>query len=98
MDKIPAIIEAEGEKRNIRRSKGTTELCKFVRKKILEEALEVTEALTKEDVAEELGDLLEIMERYGEIYDITLVDIFKAARDKAERAGYFEEGYILELE
>ena len=96
-DKIPDIIDVDGDERNIRRFKDRDELLGFVRKKILEEAKEVTEALTKDDIAEELGDLLEIIEKYGDLQGITLIDMLKAAESKAERVGAFEEGYILEL-
>jgi len=96
-DKIPDLIEADGETRNIRRFEDKDELLGFVRKKILEEALEVTEAVSRDDITEELGDLLEIIEKYGELHSITLIDMLKAAEAKAERAGFFEEGFILEL-
>lgn len=97
-DKIPELMKKDGEKREIRVCDDKAELIGFVSKKILEEAREVTEALKRDHILEELGDLLEIMEKYGELHDITLIEIFQAAESKSERAGYFEEGYILTLE
>lgn len=66
------------------------EYIKHLHKKLIEEAQEVLEAKTKDEVKEELADLLEVMFSLGLVHDISFDDIEKARCQKKITDGGFE--------
>lgn len=70
------------------------ELVGFLRHKILEEAEEVFNANTKEELAEEMADLLEVMKSLAEQEGIT-DEIFSKRESKLLEKGGFDKGIVL---
>lgn len=67
-----------------------------LRLKLYEEALEVAEAETHEEMVEEMGDLLEVLETLAMKNGISLQDIKKAQQRKRESWGGFEQQIYVE--
>ena len=89
-DKIPEIIQNKGKAIEVRVASGE-ELDFLLRKKILEEAME----LLKEGTTEEIVDLLEAMDAllYHRSFDDGMLDIHKHAKRLAR--GGFTKGFVV---
>ena len=92
-DKIVDIALSSGETLKTRISNGG-ELTQFLKNKIVEEANEVFLSGTKEEITEELADLLTVIKAFGDHLGIE-DNIFEAAEKKYEERGGFEKGIIL---
>ncbi|MFB6180464.1 MAG: NUDIX domain-containing protein [Candidatus Nanohalobium sp.] len=90
-DRIPEIIEENGQEGEIRRVEGL-ELEEFLRKKVVEEAEEFAENGEKE----ELADLLEVIDAYIEEEDFSREEINYLREEKNRERGGFSEGFVLE--
>lgn len=93
-DKIAdAVFQKSGEVLNTRIA--TPEEFLFLLKhKIVEEAGEVFEANTKEELAEELGDLLEVIRAIAKRESI-VEELFSKREAKFLERGGFEKGIVL---
>lgn len=97
-DRIPEIIEKAG-KTPVYKKVEADEKMAFVAEKLVEEALELKEAILstcEKDIIEEMADLLEVIQVAKmelQISDIIL-DICK--QNKASERGSFINGYVLE--
>lgn len=96
-DNIPDIAEAAGQSIGVRIA-DTSELNSLFRAKILEEAAEVCDAVTGEQLLEELGDLIETAYGLARVYGFEPSDIHKVRRAKLCRRGGFLAGYVLRKE
>lgn len=94
-DKIPEIIERNGET-SITRVLGDDEYRSELYKKLFEEANEVVNAKNKEDVAEELADILEVLISIAELERMNLDDIKEIASQKRLKRGGFKDRIFLE--
>lgn len=63
---------------------------KFLKNKLIEEAMEVSEETTKEGIIEELADVFEVIENLIKYYDIDMDEINKIKEAKKERNGGFD--------
>ncbi len=93
-DKIPSIIEQNGDKCEIEILDNDTYL-KMLKEKLIEESNEVSKALNNQDVKEELADVLEVILAIADNIDTSITDIEKIRIDKAEKRGAFKEKIIL---
>lgn len=93
-DKIPEIIENNGEK-PITRILSEEEYKKELEKKLNEEYQEVLNAYG-DDRIEELADMLEVMISLAKLDNKGLDDIIKAAQKKREKRGGFDKRIYLE--
>lgn len=93
-DKIPEIIESNGEK-PITRILNDVEYNEELIKKLNEEYHEVVEA-TEESIIEELADMLEVMESIAELHNKTLKDILDTKEKKKIKRGGFSKKLYLE--
>jgi predicted house-cleaning noncanonical NTP pyrophosphatase (MazG superfamily) len=93
-DKIAEfVLKERGEVLNTRLA-SPEEYMQMLRNKLVEEAREVLEASTKEELAEELADLLEVMKALAEKEEI--VDLLFSKREaKFSERGGFGMGVIL---
>jgi len=94
-DRIPEIIAEKGKKSK------TSELSdeKFItylKKKVVEEAQELLEAKTKEEVADEIADILELIDYIEKEYGLTREEILKLKEKKKKDRGGFDKKLILE--
>lgn len=71
------------------------ELPLLLKLKLMEEAGEVISARNRDELLEELADLLEVMKEVGALSDIHLVEIQQRAATKAHRLGGFHTGSVL---
>lgn len=90
-DKIPEIIEQNGEK-PICRILDDNEYLKELNIKLLEEANEFIEAGN----VEELADTMEVLEAIAKVYNIDWNDVRKEQKIKREKRGAFENKIYLE--
>lgn len=94
-DNITKIIRENGDYARTKRKLTDEEFIVAVKKKIVEEAMEVKNAQTKEEIIEELADLSEIMLTLANIYKITLEDVNTTRLKKNEEKGSFNKRVFL---
>ena len=93
-DKIPEIIEANGEIAKCR-ILDKQEFKAELEKKLFEEYNEVLESAGSERV-EELADMLEILKALAELEGANLEQVIQVAEEKAKKRGAFEKRIFLE--
>lgn len=93
-DRIPASIQARGEQIAVTRVLGEA-LVAVLRRKLVEEAFEVLDARTTEQIAEELADVSEVVLSLMRELDITESDVETARRAKLRKRGGFANGLML---
>ena len=93
-DKIPEIIEANGEIAKCRILE-KQEFKAELEKKLFEEYNEVLESAGSERV-EELADMLEIIKALAEVENATIEQVIQVAEAKAQKRGAFKEKIFLE--
>lgn len=93
-DKIPQIIEAAGDKYEIR-IMGGKEYEKELKKKLVEEAKELNET-SKEKLVNEMADVLELLKSISEHYEIDfkLVEE-KQVQKRKERGGFKKRIFLI---
>jgi predicted house-cleaning noncanonical NTP pyrophosphatase (MazG superfamily) len=94
-DKIPGIIKINNAVSKI--SELSAEEFKIaLNKKIIEEACELAEAKSNEEILNELADILEVTEAIAKNSNITSGEITKRKEEKKQERGAFEKGLFLE--
>lgn len=93
-DKIPQVIEASGDKYEVR-IMGKREFEKELRKKLVEEAKELIE-VKKKDLLNEMADVLELLKSIAEFYkiDFELVEE-KQVKKRKERGGFKKRLFLI---
>lgn len=66
------------------------------REKLVEEAQELIQAKTKEEIKNELGDIRKISQEIMKLYAITEEELAESMSKKDERVGWFDQRIILE--
>lgn len=92
-DKIPGIIEANGEQCEIRVME-REEFERELRKKLAEEAAELMET-PKEDLVNEMADVLELLKSIASFYGINFELVGEKQVKKREERGGFEKRLFL---
>jgi predicted house-cleaning noncanonical NTP pyrophosphatase (MazG superfamily) len=96
-DKIPAIIQADG-KECTSRVLSEDEFCSALRNKLVEEASELHQAKTKEDLIEELADVYEVLEEILIHETIDIKEIQRARIHKnMDKGGFDERVYLIDV-
>jgi len=93
-DKILEIMEAKGSKLYSYKL-NDQDFLKQLKLKLIEEATEVSRAQTKEEITEELADVLEIVYTIRKMYEITEENL-KTTQEKKlqEKGGYQERMFV----
>lgn len=95
-DKLPQIIDKEPEASLTYRILSDEEYRTTLKKKLIEEATEVEDAFTKEDLMDELADVVEVFDALLNVYGLSLNDIrTRQAQRKKERGGFQERIYCM---
>ncbi len=94
-DKIPEIVEGRTGKKTKFRIMGDEELSVYLLKKVEEEAHELAGADEKEHLAEELADLLELIETIAGHNGLDMQEIKKVQREKAKDRGRFKKRILM---
>lgn len=93
-DSIPDLIAARGERVSTYRADGE-ELSVLLRRKVVEEALEVSAASSTNEVIEEVGDVLDVLEALCTIAGTDLDAVRAWAETKRVERGGFQQGLVL---
>jgi predicted house-cleaning noncanonical NTP pyrophosphatase (MazG superfamily) len=72
------------------------ELLAYFKLKIVEEAQEVFEAKTREDMITELADCLEVIRGFADRFNIGMTTIETVANEKLKNRGGFVDGVVIE--
>ena len=95
-DKIPEIIGKTGEKYKVR-ILDNEEYKKELLKKIIEEAKEVLDTNgNKKELTKELGDVLEVIDRLVDVFDLNKEEIEKVKQERKVLRGGFDKKLFLE--
>ncbi len=94
-DNIPSIIEKEGKKAKVRLL-NDNERGQALKNKLLEEAQELFEAITKDEVAKESADVLEVIFAIIEANGLKLDDVEAIRKKRADSRGSFKNWVFLE--
>ena len=94
-DKIPEIIEKNGEKPYIKILEDN-EYKMELEKKLLEEYNEVLKTESSEERVEELADMIEVINSLATLENKSLEDVIKIANNKREKRGGFDKKIFLE--
>ena len=89
-DKIPEIIADSGKKYTLKQLDDTSFL-EEIEKKLIEEVNEYSES---KDI-EELADLLEVIYRISELRGVSIGELDKVRKDKAQKRGKFSSNLFL---
>ena len=98
-DKIPEIINQAGKECKIKILKKILKDDKYsneLKKKLCEEAKEVLETKSKQELIGEISDVLEIIDALKEVYKIDDQELIKAKNSKANKNGAFKDGAFKE--
>jgi len=93
-DRILEIIKAAGEK-PYWRVLGKKEYTKEIKKKILEEAKELTGAKKKEEIINEIVDIQELIDALSSELGLTKSEIQKQQKIKNKKRGGFKKKFFL---
>lgn len=93
-DGIPAAIVARGESVALMQVKGEA-LIASLRRKLVEEALEVLDARSNDQIAEELADVEEVVRALMTELGIAESTVETARREKSKKRGAFKSGIML---
>jgi predicted house-cleaning noncanonical NTP pyrophosphatase (MazG superfamily) len=88
-DKLPSIGASLGFRHQIQRLQGQDHID-HLKLKLLEEAVEVQEATSKSDLAEEMADVFEVLHALAKANKISLEEIEQKRREKADLRGGFD--------
>ena len=93
-DRIPDNIAAKGEAVSLLRLRGEA-LIAALRRKLVEESLEVLDARASDEIAEELADVKEVTLALMSRLNITEADVEVRRKKKAKKSGAFDEALML---
>lgn len=91
-DRIPEILEANGQQPKVRVATGQ-ELDLLLRKKIVEESTELLES----GKTEEIADVLEAIESLIQIREIASGSLQELRLQKRRKRGGFTKGYVIRI-
>lgn len=94
-DGIPQYLESLGKAYEARSIVDAEEFDNELRKKVVEEALELQEARGAEAMGKELADLLEVVALLKQKHDISDEDIARFQHMRQAKKGGFEHGTFL---
>ena len=94
-DKIPEVIERNGETA-ITRVLDENEYRRELLWKLQEEVNEVLNATSKEQLIEELADVLEVLKSIAKLENKTMADVIEVAQQKRLVKGGFDQRIFLE--
>lgn len=93
-DKIPDDIQGRGESVDVVELWGDA-LIEGLRRKLVEEALEVADALSADDMADELADVSEVIDALARALRVTKDEVRERQAKKRAKRGGFEKGLML---
>lgn len=98
-DNIPNIIEKSGKRANYKYCEDEDFYKMLLSEKIIEEAIELSEAIRNDDfdaVIEELVDIRDLWRTISDVYCILYEEMYYASDKKHEEKGVFDKKIFLE--
>lgn len=93
-DEVPAAIAGKGELVEVVQLRGEA-LLSSLKRKLLEEALEVSAAFDTDAVSDEIADVLEVVDSIINALGIDQADVARRKRAKKKKRGGFSQGLML---
>ena len=93
-DKVPQTMQNEGKVVYYSMLDGDN-LRKMLKIKLIEESREVSKAMTKEEMINELADVSEVIEAIYEAFDIAEIDVDLVKHKKIQEKGTYKSGAYL---
>jgi predicted house-cleaning noncanonical NTP pyrophosphatase (MazG superfamily) len=93
-DRIPEIIKKDGNTADII-ILSEESFNQAIKQKLIEEATEVANAETRDDILGELADLQEVMDTIKQMYNINTLEVNTTQAVKALQRGKFEKKLFL---
>lgn len=94
-DNIPEIIQNNNQTPTTR-ILNNEEYLHYLKLKLIEEANEANNSSSKEELTNEIADILEVIESLLKASDISYDNVMKVKADKAQRNGKFNKRIFLE--
>lgn len=94
-DKIPEKIHRKGELCEVRRIVDDDEFEQELLKKVKEEASALSMVRTREDLLDELADLLDVLDALKEYHQLTSEEVHAVRMENQQKKGVFKERYFL---
>lgn len=94
-DNIPDIIERDGEK-PITRVLDDEEFKKALQDKLVEEAGEVRNTTSRDELEKEIGDVLEVIESLIKAFNLREEEIEKTKEERKKKRGGFDKHIFLD--
>ena len=95
-DRIPEIVERNGQKAVVYREEDTAKYLEFLFTKLIEEATELVQADSLDHQREELADVREVLATIQNTLGLAESDIAEVQASKREGRGGFEGRLIME--
>lgn len=94
-DNIPQIIRERGGEPKVRTAASDDEYLIFLFKKMREETAELEHSLVKDNMLEELADVLEVFDAILKLKGWTVADIAAVQQEKRKKNGGFDKRILL---
>ena len=94
-DNIPDII-LNNNQTSTTRTLNNEEYLHYLKLKLIEEANEANNSSSKEELTNEIADVLEVIESLLKTSDISYDDVVKIKEEKAKTNGKFDKKIVLE--
>ena len=95
-DQVPATIKEAGDTCSIRKVTDKSEFATEIRRKIIEEATELTQAKGREEIIKEYADLMVVLDAFTSDLEICEAEFTVAMKESVEKKGLFKERNFLE--
>lgn len=97
-DHIPEIVQAQGRTMETETIYDDQIYWNYLKKKLIEEAIEVTEAGNTTELIEEIADLQEVISAILKLKKMSAIDVTTIqARKKEERGGFDQRTVLLNI-
>lgn len=95
-DFVPASIKEAGDTCSVRKLTDKSEFATEIRRKIIEEATEMTTAKGREQIIKEYADLMVALDAFTADLEISEAEFTIAMKESVENKGLFKERNFLE--
>jgi len=94
-DNIPDIIESQGKVAHVRPTKDDDEYIRYLLKKVVEEATELSQTADDIHMVEEMADVYEVLDALLATKKLSRQDVLNVQREKRKKRGGFEKRLIM---
>lgn len=95
-DNIPELIALDGKRVTFHAITSNSDFKMALKNKLVEEAMEFSNAMSNKDILEELADVLEVIDTIQRVFDIKPSALSDLAHNKRIKRGGFDKGYVID--